>query len=402
VLRPASNKRLGVYVDAVYVSTPDGVRVDPIDAAFLSFVAEVGTRFDRSMVFGRTVDGDDAEQARAFVQLPTSLELERLPYYRNLGDVRAVGRSVGGTLRSFWRGLGGVDVVWVFGPHPLAIALVVLARIRRKRVVLGVRQDTVEYFRSRVATRRSRRVLMGTARMLDLAYRGLARRVPTTVVGSQIAACYGGPRAGLHEMVVSLVRAEDVLPGLEARPNRRPGPILLLSVGRIEPEKTPLVLVDALSLLEQERPGRYRLRWIGHGRLEQDVRDHAAALGLEALIELLGHVPFGPELLASYREADVFVHVAATEGVPQVLVEALAAGTPVVATDVGGVRTLIEDEETGLLVRPRNPRAVAAAILRLEDTDLCRRLAQAGLERARQATLEAEADAVTRFLTASP
>jgi glycosyltransferase involved in cell wall biosynthesis len=354
------------------------------------------------MVFGRTIDADDTPQASSFVQLPQSIELARLPYYGSLGDVRAVGRSIGGTLRSFWRGLARVDVVWIFGPHPLALVLVMLAAIRRKRVVLGVRQDTVEYFRSRVAARRSRLLLMGGARLLDLAYRGLARRVPTTVVGSQIASRYGGPREGVHEMVVSLVRAKDILPNVEARPPRQPGPILLLSVGRIEPEKTPLVLVDALSLLEQERPGRYRLRWIGHGRLEGDIRERAATLGLEALVELVGHVPFGPGLLAAYREADVFVHVAVTEGVPQVLVEALAAATPIVATDVGGVRTLLENEETGLLVRPLDPAALTTSILRLEDTEVGRRLAGAGLERVRRFTLEAQVDGVTGFLTASP
>jgi glycosyltransferase involved in cell wall biosynthesis len=386
-------------VDATYASTAAGIAVDPVDAAFLRFVVEVGREYGSISLFGRTVEKGDADEAGPeFVPLPRDVMLERLPYYRTLADVGAVSRSMGGTVRAFWRGLEGMDVVWIFGPHPLALLLAVLARIRRTRLVLGVRQDTVEYFRGRATTRRQRLLFVPAGRILDLSFRVLARKHPVTVVGPQIARRYGAPRPGVHEMVVSLVRAGDVAAEPPAQPPVCHEPLRLLTVGRIEPEKTPLVLVEALAELERRAPGRYRLRWVGHGKLAREVRTKAEALGIGSLIEMPGFVAYGPELLRLYREADVFVHVAATEGVPQVLLEAMAAGTPIVATDVGGVRSLIGANEVGLLVPPRDPPALVDAILRLDDVTLRSRLVTAGIERVKQLTVEAQAGGLVAFL----
>jgi glycosyltransferase involved in cell wall biosynthesis len=130
----------------------------------------------------------------------------------------------------------------------------------------------------------------------------------------------------LLPITVSLVRANDVAGCVPERDWS--AEIELLTVSRLEPEKNPLLLVEALRRLECERPGRYRLTWIGRGVLESRVRRRAAELGVAERLNLCGYVPFGPRLMALYRRAHIFVLVSLTEGVPQVLVEALSAGTP--------------------------------------------------------------------------
>jgi glycosyltransferase involved in cell wall biosynthesis len=103
--------------------------------------------------------------------------------------------------------------------------------------------------------------------------------------------------------------------------------------------------------------------------------------------------------LDRYRRAHAFVHVSLTEGAPQVLVEAMASGTPIVATDVGGVKAALGGGTAGLLVPPDDVRALTDAVLTLADeAELRDRLAQAGLDRAHTLTLEAEAARVARFL----
>jgi glycosyltransferase involved in cell wall biosynthesis len=286
--------------------------------------------------------------------------------------------------------------VWAFGPHPFELLLVAIARLRGKRVVVGVRQDTPEYFRARLPSRRWKPVL-AAIEALDRLHRLIARRVPATVVGTENAKRYASPRGRILAMRPSLVSEVDVV----AEPPQRDwsGTIDLLTVGRIDAEKNPALLVEAMAELERRRPGRYRLRWVGVGPLAEAVREQAAALGLADRIELVGYVPFGPELLRLYRDSHVFVHVSLTEGVPQVLVEAGASGTPIVATDVGGVGVALEHGEAGVLVAPADLEALTRAVLAVsEDEPLRGRIVERSLELARERTLEAEANRVATFL----
>lgn len=383
--------RLGIYVDDVY-RVDGGGRVST-DRAFLLFACEVGRRFDRLVLFGRTVRDD----GRADYVLPAGVELAPLPHYADLKNLRQVAKAAAGTVRGIWRGLDGVDAVWLFGPHPFQLVAIVLALLRRRRVVLGVRQDTVECARHRLASRRWAPLGLAFARALDALHRRLARRLPVTLVGPTIAERYDEGRVPHLTMTVSLVPRAALVPQPDAS-----GPleeIELLTVGRLEPEKNPLLLAAMLARLEERDPGRYRLTWIGRGQLEPELRRRARELGVDRLIELRGYVPFGEELLEIYRRADVFVHVSRTEGLPQVLIEALASGTPVVGTAVGGVASALDDGRAGLLVPPDDVRALVEAVEVLaSDSERRDRLVRRGLELAADSTREAESDRVVRFI----
>ncbi|MCD6725887.1 MAG: glycosyltransferase family 4 protein [Solirubrobacteraceae bacterium] len=387
---------LGIYVDGPFgvVETPEGRRVatDAADFPFLTFACEVGGHFARTVLFGRAHPDLPRDVP---LLLRAGVELAPLPPYDDLSRIGQVARATLGTARGFWRGLATTDVVWVTGPHPFSFLLVALALVRRRRVVLGVRQDTVEYFRSRLPGRHWQPVLLA-ARGLDAAFRALSRILPTTVVGPEIEHRYGGPRASLLRIAVSLVRDADLV----SAPARHPSAdrVSLFTVGRIDQEKNPLLLVEAMAALERLRPGRYFLAWAGTGALEGAVRARAAELGVSDRIEFLGFVPFGPELLRRYREADLFVHVSRTEGVPAVLIEAFASGTPVVATDVGGVATAVDGGRAAILVPPADLDALVAAVLRVtEEPELHRRLSARGPELARECTLERQSARIAAF-----
>ena len=119
-------------------------------------------------------------------------------------------------------------------------------------------------------------------------------------------------------------------------------------------------------------------------------------------MRFLGHVPNGPGLFDLYRASDVFVHVARTEGLPQVLTEAQAAGLPIVATDVGGVRAGLGGGAEAFLVPPDDPEALAGAITRVaSDGDLRAVFTELGLARARALTLERQAARVAAFISGS-
>jgi glycosyltransferase involved in cell wall biosynthesis len=153
----------------------------------------------------------------------------------------------------------------------------------------------------------------------------------------------------------------------------------VVTVGRLAAPKDPLTLVHALASLGL-RP--YSLAFIGDGRDRPRVEAELRAQRLGDRVALLGERSDVPQLLAA---ADVFVLSSASEGAPLSILEAMAAGLPVVASDVGGVAELVEDGVTGLLVPPADPARLAQALARvLDDRDLRQRLGTAGRARARE------------------
>jgi glycosyltransferase involved in cell wall biosynthesis len=142
-------------------------------------------------------------------------------------------------------------------------------------------------------------------------------------------------------------------------------------LGRLVPGKGLETLIEAMPTILQAHP-QVRLLLVGEGPLRDVLIDLAHDKGVAPLVTFTGFRADVPRLLAAL---DLFVLPSLAEGLPLSLLEAMAAGKPAVATPVGGVLELIEDEVTGLLVRPSDPAALAMAILRLlEDKGLAERV----------------------------
>ena len=392
-------RRLGVYSDGPgrLVESKDGTRLAPVpgDIPFLTFVCAVGRQFDSLTLFARA-RRDRGQGGDAGYLLPASVDVVALPFYESMIDAGGVLRAMPGSVLAFWRGLERVDAVWILGPHPYALFFVPLALARRRTVVLGVRQDTMTYYRARLRGGHGRPALL-VARSWDLGFRALARVLKVTVVGDDLVRQYGGRRPRLLQMTVSQLPEADA--ARAPAPRDWSGTITLLTVGRIDAEKNPLLLIEAFAQLEAEHPGRFRLVWAGTGPLENAVARRAGELGVRDRIELLGYVPFVPELLESYRSAHLFVHVSLTEGLPATIVEALGNAVPVVATAVGGVPSALGGGQAGLLVPPSDRDALVEAILRLtDDAELRERVVERGLELAAGNTLESTSARVARFI----
>jgi len=377
--------KLVAFTDYVYRER-DGVIY--AERAFALFLAELAKSFQELAIVGRL----DAEDGPTHYPLPAGVKFVPLPHYTSLTRPLTVIASLARSLHRFWRGLDDADHVWLLGPYPHALAFSLITRIRRRHLVLGVRQDFPAYVRTR---RPGRRWMHVAADVLELCWRTLARRPEVVVVGPELARHYRHARAVL-EMTVSLVSAADVQAGERAALRPYDGELRLLSVGRLDQEKNPLLLAEALARLRAADP-RWRLVVCGEGPLTEVLRARLRELRLEEHAELRGYVPLGDGLLELYRESHAFLHVSLTEGMPQVLIEAFASALPVVATAVGGVAEFAAD--AALLIPPENAEAAAAAVVRIARTAALRQqLVHAGLERARRHTLEHESARVAAFI----
>ena len=151
----------------------------------------------------------------------------------------------------------------------------------------------------------------------------------------------------------------------------------LLYVGRLAAVKGLPILLRALATIATDHPA-VTLDVAGDGPDRAMLTELAASLGVADRVRFLGYQSES-QVRDLLRQTDVFVMASFAEGLPVVLMEAMAAGTPVVATRVAGVSELVDDGRSGLLVPPADPDALAAAVGRLlGDAELRRRLAAAG------------------------
>jgi glycosyltransferase involved in cell wall biosynthesis len=205
-----------------------------------------------------------------------------------------------------------------------------------------------------------------TARLAD------AVIAPSRATALELARDYG--------CAVAAVIPNGVLaPGGDAAPGAArsiDAELTVLYVGRLRTRKAVAVLLEAMSALGRRRPD-LRLVIAGDGEQGAALRRRAAQPDLQGRVEFLGSLPRAT-IAEWYRRAAVLCLPSTYEGFPVTIVEAMAAGLPVVATRVAGVPEAVEEGRTGLLVPPEEDEALAAALeALLEDIDLRRRMGRA-------------------------
>ena len=157
-----------------------------------------------------------------------------------------------------------------------------------------------------------------------------------------------------------------------------PNKVGLVCVGRLSPEKGQFWLLKALAnpLLHK---ADIHVVFMGDGKMSTELLDLSTQLGLNEMVSFVG---MRRDILEWLPNFDIFVLPSDWEGISLALLEAMATGIPVVATAVGGTPEVVVDGETGLLVPPRDPEALAESITRLlNDPEMRQRMGQAGRQR---------------------
>lgn len=160
---------------------------------------------------------------------------------------------------------------------------------------------------------------------------------------------------------------------IRARPEG--APVCIVMVARFVIQKDQMALISALAQVK----GDWRLRLIGDGPTRQQAGERVRQLGLCSRVEFLGERDDVPQLLA---HASVFALITHLEGLPLVILEAMRAGLPVIASDVGGVREAMEDGGTGFLIPHGDGESLRQRLeMLIADPELRQRMGMAGRER---------------------
>jgi glycosyltransferase involved in cell wall biosynthesis len=152
--------------------------------------------------------------------------------------------------------------------------------------------------------------------------------------------------------------------------------VILLSVGRFATEKDFLTTIRAFGLLVQSCAVPVRLELVGHGELEQEVRQWVSESAVHDQIDIIVNPP---DVYSLYMKADIYVSSSLYEGLSNSIMEAILHSLPAVVTDVGDNRHLVKDGETGFVVSVRSPAELAHRLQRLvEDSKLRQSLGDVG------------------------
>ena len=226
-----------------------------------------------------------------------------------------------------------------------------------------------------------------------------AQRTSYSCAHKVVANCLAAARRlrleGVGDRKIAVIRNGLDLPLYSAaRPPRLPRRIVV--VGNLRPEKGHDVLIDAaVDILRRFPDAEFRL--VGGGTEHARLMALAEARGVSHAMQFLGHCEDVPAQLAS---ADVFVLPSRSEAFPNAVLEAMAAGLPVVASSVGGVLESVDDGRTGLLVPPGNPAQLTEAICRLmADPEMAARLGKAGRANAERFSFDRMITAFDRLYT---
>jgi len=312
-------------------------------------------------------------------------------------EARLVSLDAGGDAQRFHGALDAAGVPWLrvdCGPdvNPLLAGRVVRV-VRDERpdllhthMVHGDVYGSIAAHVLRVPFVSSRhnddRYLLGPFRHVDRAFMHGVRRI--VAISDAVRAFH--ERAGLPR--AKLVTIHYGLDGLPAAPSElTPSDAdipddapLVLSVARLIAQKDHATLLRAFARVHAEHPGA-RLAILGWGPLEAELRVLVRRLGLDGVVAITGRV----EPRAWLERADVFAHTPQWEGFGIVLLEAMLASLPIVATRVSAVPEIVVDGETGALAAPGDVDGVARALGGLLADETRRRaLGDAGLRRARE------------------
>lgn len=188
---------------------------------------------------------------------------------------------------------------------------------------------------------------------------GLVERVAARWTDAIVCVCEHERRLALEHRVAPPGRLHVIYNGVRdsaLRANPAAEPPRVISIARFEQPKDHATLLDALALLRDER---WEADLVGDGPLELAMRARAEALGIGRRVHFLGYQPKPAGLLA---RAQIFVLASRSEGFPRSILEAMRAGLPVVASDVGGVPEAVAHGRTGLLVPRQDASALASAL----------------------------------------
>jgi phosphatidyl-myo-inositol dimannoside synthase len=385
---------LGILYHMPFWQTADGALWEA-EGSFARYVDSIAPYFDRVILSVPVFDTPPASGSRVRA---TNVSLAPLPYFPGPRQFYPKLMSIRPLLRKW---IDQCDVIHLRVPSPAAIFAFRIAEAQRKPIFLLVVGDYQALLPHLGYRGLKKWAFAQYVAFEEWALRYMTKRALTFANGASLRDKHQRAGARVHETKTTTLSLSDVSTRTDTCTS---SPIKLLCVSRIDPRKglraLPTVIADLVAAGHN-----VTLDIVGPpigliGESERDaILEESRRHGVSDRVFLRGPVALD-QLLPLYRQFDLFVlPTRPGEGIPRVLMEAMAGGLPVVTTDVSGISSLISDGENGLLVAAGSTQALADALKALIATpSLRQRLIQNGYATARAHTLEQQAASLMQIV----
>lgn len=250
-----------------------------------------------------------------------------------------------------WRRRDSYDVIHVHGLNYHAAACVLMGQRLGKPILVKLANSGTA---SDLAKMREDRQLRGASRMLGTALQADRFVALTRRIADELEAAGVDPGR-----VVEIPNGVTVPPSRPDREERGSSPVTVVYAGRLHRQKGLDTLLGALQILQRRQPGAIRLRLVGGGPEAAALTRLAVELGIAGQVTFTGELD---DVTSELQRADAFVLPSLAEGLSNALLEAMAAGLAVVASDIPGNAAVVDHGRTGLLVPAGDARALASTL----------------------------------------
>ncbi len=384
-----------VFLDVPFQSDGERHFTQFADPQFFKYLV---CHFDKIVICAPTQKVKKQYKLGNFIILEElGLDSFELPFWSNTTEfVRRLPLIFSSLLRRFRMAIKDSDIIWIRMPSIAGIFLFLIAKLFYKPVILFIAGHIKEAWKGNPKYLGYKKVFVSfISDILDRITRILIQgSFITFVVGQELKNHYGKASPKVFFAIDSLVSEKDIF---VRKDTCLKTPINLLFVGKFVPVKGIKYLLKAFKNLNR----RYDMNLIlvGSGPLENELYSQIEKFGIRNKVKFLGYIPGRKELFKVYRRADILIIPSLHESFGRVILEAWASGVPIIATRVGGIRYLIDDQVNGLLINPMSSSEIAESVKKIiDDPELRERLIKNGYQSILQYTTEIQVKKIVKLI----
>lgn len=351
-----TNNKIGLYTEASYSGELESIFTSDI---FILFIRKVLLEHEIHII-GRYSENNKVGKYRL---INRTEHFYKLSYYKNIPElILTFPIYILKNFQALNNYIKRIDHLLIAVPSPLSLFFLYLAKKNNKSISIFIRQETIELIKNRYPKSKIPLILAKFLEWLLILFLKRNPFIPVFTFGSVITDKYKNITSNVISLADTRYSISDVISESDIKKIDWTNEIKLIFVGRIEKGKGIERLLETLKNLKEYN---INLTIVGEGNNKSEYVELAKQYGIQNHISFTGFIPFGEELLKIIKEHDLFILPSLSEGLPQVILESMACGVLVLASNIGGIPQIVKNDINGFTFNPQSSTELQDLILKL-------------------------------------